>query len=76
MRENKKSKEDDSKDFRIQYQSKSSESNVNDKYQNEKVKYLQTMYILTFDIFRLIIIFLDFSDNDDYKYQRILSFIA
>lgn len=76
MRENKKSKEDDSKDFRIQYQSKSSESNVNDKYQNEKVKYLQTMFILTFDIFRLIIIFLDFSDNGDYKYQRILSFIA
>ncbi len=76
MKENKKNKEDDSKDFRIQYQSKSSESNVNDKYQNEKVKYLQTMYILTFDIFRLIIIFLDFSDNGDYKYQRILSFIA
>jgi len=49
---------------------------VNDKYQNEKVKYLQTMFILTFDIFRLIIIFLDFSDNGDYKYQRILSFIA
>lgn len=50
MRENIKNKEDDNKDFRIQYQSKLFELNEKDKYQREKAKIFPTMFTLIFDI--------------------------